>query len=184
MQGKDAEPQDVPGERLRSKDCCHVWSGGSQLEAGLFSGAAGANECWACLPAIQHQLERLAEQGGRRAQDLQERKGRRGSGETRSSGVLWQEGRDDLRGNGRGMAGEWQGCQGCVSDGRASLVACQFGGMPSPHLLFSRARLEGVTHICDGLGKLGLLPLKLAAVPGSVTAPPPPALPTSASASL
>lgn len=51
-EGKDAEPQDEPGERLRSKGCCHVWSGGSQLGTGLFSGAAGANMSArpACLP--------------------------------------------------------------------------------------------------------------------------------------
>lgn len=52
-----------------------------------------------------------------------------------------------------GVAGEWL-------PGLCEWGTCQFGGMLSPQLLFSRARLEGVTHICDGLGKLGLLPLK------------------------
>lgn len=42
-EGKDAEPQGAPAERLRSKGCCHVWSGRSQLGAGLFPGAAGAD---------------------------------------------------------------------------------------------------------------------------------------------
>lgn len=55
-------------------------------------------------------------------------------GETWSSGVLWQEGRDDLQGGGRGMAG---------LPGLCECWTCQLGGLPSPQLLFSGARLEG-----------------------------------------
>ncbi|RLV84194.1 hypothetical protein DV515_00016322, partial [Chloebia gouldiae] len=119
---KDAEPQGAPGERLRSKGCCHVWSGSSQLGAGL-------HECW---------VSWLAEEGGRRAQSC-----RGGKGVVRPGAV-----EDDLR----GVAG---GCQGCGSAGCATLVGC-----PVPGCFSQGPGWKGVTHFCDGLGKVALLPLK------------------------
>lgn len=70
----------------------------------------------------------------------------------------------------RGVAEGWQGCQGSVSAGPASLVAC-----PVPGCFSQGPGSKGVTHICDGLGKVGLLPLKPRACscPWQCRSPPP-----------
>lgn len=59
---------------------------GSDQKAAAMCGLAGASweqgcfqeQCWVCSPATQHQLERLAERGGRRARSCRRGKGGEG----------------------------------------------------------------------------------------------------------
>lgn len=140
----------MPGDRLRSKGCCSVWSGRSELGVGLFSGSAGADMSAgsACLPYSISWRGWQSRVAGEHRPAGEEREGVVRPGAVESCG--------SRRGTiCRGVAGDWQGCQGCVSAGRASLVAC-----PVPSCFAQGPGWKGVTHICDGLGKLGLLPLK------------------------